>query len=113
MDLFFVVVYQGILQMAYLESLLERAAKEFLVHVGSAFGNGLNIKHVDFDADFLKVRQKADKELLEAKRASKMRSFADTKKGQEVQKNKEEKGISSAPKRKSKVGREEKENVSG
>merc|ERR1719511_124205 len=43
MDLFFVVVYQGILQMAYLESLLERAANQFLVHVESAFGNGLNI----------------------------------------------------------------------
>lgn len=113
MDLFFVVVYQGILQIAYLEGLLERAAKEFLGHVGSAFGNGLTIKHVDFDADFLKVRQKADRELLESKKVAKMRSFADTKKGQEVQKNKEEKGISSTAKRKSKGAKDEKENISG
>jgi len=112
MDLFFVVVYQGILQIAYLEGLLERAAKEFLVHVGSAFGNGLSIKHVDFDADFMKVRQKADRELLESKKAAKMRTFADTKKGKDVQKNKEEKGISGAVKKKSKGGKEEKENAS-
>jgi len=113
MDLFFVVVYQGILQIAYLEGLLERAVKEFLVHVGSAFGNGLNIKHVDFDADFTKVRQKADRELLESKKVQKMRSFADTKKGQSVQKNKEEKGISTISKRKSRSGKDEKENISG
>jgi len=33
LDLFFVVVYQGILQLSYLESLLERTANEFLGHV--------------------------------------------------------------------------------
>jgi len=106
MDIFFVVVYQGILQMAYLEGLLERAAKEFLNHVGSAFGNGLNIMRVDFDADFQKVRQRADRELLESKKAAKMRSFADTKKGQEVQKNKEERGIATNSKKKTKGAKE-------
>lgn len=93
LDLFFVVVYQGILQLSYLESLLERTANEFLGHVGGAFGNGMTIKNVSFDADFLKIRQKCDREALEAKKAAKMRSFADTKKGHDVAKNKEEKGL--------------------
>mmetsp|Transcript_43247 Transcript_43247/g.123280 ORF Transcript_43247/g.123280 Transcript_43247/m.123280 type:complete len:620 (-) Transcript_43247:94-1953(-) len=113
MDLFFVVVYQGILQLSYLEGMLERVAKEFLNHVGSAFGSGLNIKHVDFDADFLRIRQKTDKELQESKKASKMRSFADTKKGKDVKKNQEEKGITTTSKKKVKGGKEEKENLSG
>jgi len=99
LDLFFVVVYQGILQLSYLESLLERTANEFLGHVGSAFGNGMTIKNVNFDTDFLKIRQKCDREALEAKKAAKMRSFADTKKGQGVVKNKEEKGLPVAAKK--------------
>lgn len=108
MDIFFVVVYQGILQMAYLESLLSSVAKDFLNHVSGAFGNGLSIKHIDFDADFSKARQKADKELLESKRPRGMRSFSDTKKGQQVQKNAEEKGLSGgASGKKSKGGDED------
>jgi len=99
LDLFFVVVYQGILQLSYLESLLERTANEFLGHVGSAFGNGMTIKNVNFDADFLKIRQKCDREALEAKKAAKMRSFADTKKGKEVAKNNKEKGLPAATKK--------------
>lgn len=108
MDIFFVVVYQGILQMAYLESLLSSVAKDFLNHVSGAFGNGLSIKHIDFDADFVKARQKADKELMESKRPRGMRSFADTKKGLQVQKNAEEKGLSGgASGKKSKGGDED------
>jgi len=93
MDLFFVVVYQGILQIAYLEGLLSMVAKEFLNQVADGFGNGMNIKHIDFDKAFMEVRRKVDKEQMESKRPKAMRSFADTKKGQEVQKNKEEKGL--------------------
>lgn len=109
LDIFLVVVYQGILQIAYLESLLAMAAKEVLRYVADGFGNGLNIKHIDFDADFLKIRQKADKELLESRKARTMKSFEDTKKGQEVQKQREERGITpAAPKKKSK-GKEDKD----
>mmetsp|Transcript_28302 Transcript_28302/g.85311 ORF Transcript_28302/g.85311 Transcript_28302/m.85311 type:complete len:608 (-) Transcript_28302:88-1911(-) len=68
MDLFFVVVYQGILQLAHLEGLLSSVAEKFLNHVAGGFGNGLNIKHVDFDAAFMEVRRKVDKEALAAKR---------------------------------------------
>lgn len=93
MDLFFVVVYQGILQIAYLEALLERAGEEFLKHFGSAFGNGMNIKKVDFDKHFDELRKKADKELAESKRKTTMRSFADTKKGAAVIKTQTESGV--------------------
>eukprot|EP00434_Breviolum_minutum_P024014 symbB.v1.2.021191.t1/scaffold1779.1/size154953/19 len=103
MDLFFVVVYQGILQIAYLEGLLSMAAKEFNHHIANSFGSGLTIKHVDFDQDFLRCRQKADKELKESRRPGGMRSFADTKKGADVQKNREEKGLP-APAKKGKSG---------
>lgn len=67
-DLFLVVAYQGILSVAYLDSLLSMVGKEFLNHIGSTFGNGLHIKHVDFDAAFLEVRRKVDKEALESRR---------------------------------------------
>ena len=87
MDMFFVAVYQGILQMAYLDSLLSMVAKEFVASIGDAFGDGLSIKHVDFDAEFMKCRQKVDKEAKEAKKPQAMRSFAETKKGKEVEKN--------------------------
>mmetsp|Transcript_20036 Transcript_20036/g.51226 ORF Transcript_20036/g.51226 Transcript_20036/m.51226 type:complete len:596 (-) Transcript_20036:118-1905(-) len=106
MELIFVAVYQGILQIAYLESLLSSVAKEFVNSIGDAFGNGLSIKHVDFDAEFGKVRQKVDKEAREAKRPQAMRSFADTKKGKEVVKSNDEKGISNAPKKKVKGGKD-------
>jgi len=86
MDLFFVVVYQGILQITYLEGLLERAAKEFLNHVSSGFGSGLNIKRVDFEADFRKLLQKEDQKLVESKKPRAMKSFAETKKGLQVAK---------------------------
>ncbi|CAE8631677.1 unnamed protein product, partial [Polarella glacialis] len=101
MDIFLVVVYQGILQLAYLEGLLAYAAKEFVHSIGSTFGNGLSIKHVDFDADFRKAQQKADKELKESKNVRTMRSFDQTKKGSGVLKNKEEKGITGPAKKKS------------
>jgi len=103
-DIFFVVVYQGILQMAYLDGLLSLVAKEFMHHVGQSFGNGLTIKSVTFDSDFQKCRQKADKELKESKRPSGMRSFAETKKGAEVKKNQEEKGISGSSSKKGRSG---------
>lgn len=97
LDTFFVVVYQGILQMAYLEALLAMAGKEFVALVADAFGNGLSIKHVDFDAAFLKARHKADKDLLESRRPKAAMTFAETKKGQEVLKKHEERGGNSAP----------------
>ncbi|CAJ1404016.1 unnamed protein product [Effrenium voratum] len=101
MDLFFVVVYQGILQIAYLEGLLTMVAKEFVHHLGNGFGAGMTIKHVEFDQDFLRCRQKADKELKDSRRQGGMRSFENTKKGADVQKNREEKGL---PAKKSKSG---------
>eukprot|EP00928_Gymnodinium_smaydae_P061657 TRINITY_DN45691_c0_g1_i1.p1 TRINITY_DN45691_c0_g1~~TRINITY_DN45691_c0_g1_i1.p1 ORF type:complete len:634 (+),score=211.44 TRINITY_DN45691_c0_g1_i1:69-1904(+) len=105
-DIFFVCVYQGILQMAYLEALLALAAKEFINKVtdgtgkslAEVFGAGMTIKRVDFDADFRKVVKKADKDYAESRRAKPMKSFAETKKGQEVAKNKEDKGIPSKAK---------------
>jgi len=69
MDIFFVVVYQGILTVTHLDRLLELASKEFVNHVGDTFGNGLNIKRVDFDATFMEVRRKVDNEAREARRA--------------------------------------------
>mmetsp|Transcript_58761 Transcript_58761/g.137170 ORF Transcript_58761/g.137170 Transcript_58761/m.137170 type:complete len:614 (+) Transcript_58761:88-1929(+) len=109
MDTFFVVVYQGILQMVYLEGLLAHAAERFLNHVGGAFGNGMSIKRVDFDADFKKVMQKANEQLMELKRQKQIRSFADTKKGQEVIKHQEENNI---PKPKKKEKSKDKDNGS-
>mmetsp|Transcript_113810 Transcript_113810/g.317869 ORF Transcript_113810/g.317869 Transcript_113810/m.317869 type:complete len:597 (-) Transcript_113810:142-1932(-) len=93
MDLFFVVVYQGILQIAYLEGLLSMVAKEFLSHVADAFGNGLSIKHVDFDSAFLECRRKVDKEALESKRPKNAKSFTDAKKGTAAEKSREEKSL--------------------
>jgi len=93
MDTFFVVVYQGILQMAYLESLLAMATKEFFKQFSDSFGNGLTLKRVDFDATFLEVRKKADREQMEARKPKGMKSFGETKKGQEVLKSREEKGL--------------------
>lgn len=69
MDLFFVVVYQGILNVTHLDRLLDLAAKEFLNQVGETYGNGLSIKHVDFNAAFMEVRRKVDTEAREARRA--------------------------------------------
>mmetsp|Transcript_69731 Transcript_69731/g.167404 ORF Transcript_69731/g.167404 Transcript_69731/m.167404 type:complete len:613 (-) Transcript_69731:153-1991(-) len=106
MDLFFVVVYQGILPLAYLEGMLSHAAEKFLVHVGGAFGRGMSIKSVDFDADFKKIMQKANEQLAELKKQKNIRSFADTKKGQEVLKSQEENGVVKKKKTKSKEGKE-------
>mmetsp|Transcript_15435 Transcript_15435/g.42438 ORF Transcript_15435/g.42438 Transcript_15435/m.42438 type:complete len:613 (+) Transcript_15435:133-1971(+) len=104
MDIFFVAVYQGILQMAYIEALLSLAAKEFLSRVTDVFGNGMNIKHFDFDDDFTKVLKKATKDYQESKRPRAMRSFAETKRGQDVIKNAEEKNITKGSKKKGKNG---------
>lgn len=107
MDLFFVVVYQGILQITYLEGLLEAAAKEFMKSLTSlgGFDNGMSIKRVEFDAEFRKVLQKTDAALMESKRSRPMKTFADTKKGQEVLKNKADKGeLPSEGKRRGKKG---------
>jgi signal recognition particle receptor subunit alpha len=110
LDLFFVVVYQSILPITYLEGLLTSASKEFIKTVDETmggFGNGLQVKHVPFDAEFRRIREKVDKEQQALrKKGTAMRSFADTKKGQEVAKTREEKGIS-APKKKTKGGNDE------
>lgn len=114
LDLFFVVVYQGIVTMAYLENLLESAAKAFLVHLHDGVGSGLSALKppytVDFDADWRKVLQKADKDLKESKRPRQMKSFDQTNKGQKVLKEKEDKGTGDkAPKknRKSKKSKDD------
>lgn len=102
-DVFLVVCYQGILQMAYLETLLSLVGKEVMHQIGHCFGSGMSIKNISFDAEFAKCRQKADKELKDSKRSSGMRTFADTKKGAAAEKNKQEKGIT-GPAKKSKGG---------
>mmetsp|Transcript_21297 Transcript_21297/g.38897 ORF Transcript_21297/g.38897 Transcript_21297/m.38897 type:complete len:616 (-) Transcript_21297:60-1907(-) len=109
MDTFFVVVYQGILQMVYLEGLLAHAAERFMNHVGGAFGNGMSIRRVDFDPDFKKIMQKANEQLMELKKQKQIRSFSDTKKGQEVMKHQEENNV---PKPKKKEKSKDKENGS-
>lgn len=109
MDIFFVVVYQGILQIAYLEGLLETAAKNFLTHIVDDFGNGMKIKKVDFDADFRKLLQKVDKDFAESKRRSVMKSFSETKKGLEVLKNKDGNAPAAKPSKKGKDGKGEDE----
>lgn len=105
LDLFFVVVYQSILPLTYLEALLSQVSKEFISTVNetlNGFGDGLTLKHVDFDVQFRKIREKCDKEKQAAQRkGATMKSFAETKKGMEAQKNKQEKGIAE-PKRKAK-----------
>ncbi|CAK0838540.1 unnamed protein product [Prorocentrum cordatum] len=112
LDLFFVVVYQSILPITYLEGLLTSASKEFIKTVDETmggFGNGLQVKHVPFDAQFRRIREKVDKEQQALrKKGTAMRSFSDTKKGQEVAKVREEKGLSAgAPKKKTKGGNDE------
>eukprot|EP00927_Polykrikos_kofoidii_P066348 TRINITY_DN61965_c0_g1_i1.p1 TRINITY_DN61965_c0_g1~~TRINITY_DN61965_c0_g1_i1.p1 ORF type:complete len:641 (+),score=158.33 TRINITY_DN61965_c0_g1_i1:101-1924(+) len=84
LDLFFVVVYQGVLQLTYLESLLTSAAKEFVNQVSDTLGNGMNIKRVDFEASFRKVILKADKERMESRRPRQMSSVCSTKKGKDI-----------------------------
>jgi len=114
LELFFVAVYQRIVQITYLEGLLASAANEFLKHVTDGIGKTLDIKppyRVDFDADFRKVLAKADKDALVAKRAPAMKTFEQTKKGAQVKKNQEEQGVkSSIPKKKSKGSKDGKEN---
>jgi len=94
MDLFFVVVYQGILQMPYLEGLLEAVAKKFLDQVvegmgrlADVFGNGLSVKRVDFDKDFKTTLEKVDNKQRELRRGGAgIKNFADTSKGKEITK---------------------------
>merc|ERR1719329_1231661 len=91
---FFVVVYQGILQMPYLEGLLDAVAKKFLDQVvegmgrlADVFGNGLSVKRVDFDKDFKATLEKIDMKQRELRRGgSAIKSFADTSKGKEITK---------------------------
>jgi len=69
MDMFLVVVYEGIVTMAYLEGLLADAAKAFLSHI-TELTNGAGLKFikppytVDFDESCKKVLAKADKDLM-------------------------------------------------
>lgn len=102
MDLLFVAVYQGILQISYLEGLLSLVSKEFLAKVVNDFGTGLNLKHVEFNEEFRKSLSQADKEHLAAKRSAAAAVRNDTaKKGQEKDT------------KKSKGGAEAKENTDG
>merc|ERR1712176_1180007 len=74
MDLLFVVVYQGILQITYLEELLSMSSEEFLEKYSQAFGNGLpKIKRVDFSETFNEIQSKADKQLKMSKRPAAMK----------------------------------------
>jgi len=99
-DLFLVVVYQGILQIAYLEQLLSGVAKEFVSHIVDDFGNGMNLKQVNFDADFQKVMLKTSAQMKASRRSTPMKTFAETKKGTEVMKNMKEKGLTARTKKK-------------
>jgi len=116
LDLFFVVVYQSILPITYLEGLLTSASKEFIKTVDETmggFGNGLQVKHVKFDEEFRRIREKVDKDQQALrKKGTAMRSFADTKKGQEVVKSKAQ-GLSAPKKKKTKGGNDEDDDEDG
>merc|ERR1712194_488537 len=96
--------YQGILNITYLDSLLNMVSKEFVSKIGDGFGNGLNIKHVDFGTTFMDCRRKVDKEALEARRGTGNESFDQTKRGQAVAQKREEKGLPTSSNSKPKAG---------
>merc|ERR1719329_58029 len=112
---FFVVVYQGILQMPYLEGLLEAVAKKFLDQVvegmgrlADVFGNGLSVKRVDFDKDFKATLEKIDMKQRELRRGgSAIKSFADTSKGKEITKKQGKPAADSAADDKSKKSKQQ------
>jgi len=115
LDVFFVVVYQGILTLAYVEGLLADAAKAFLNHIPDGREGLSALKSpytVEFDNDWKKVLAKADKDLKESKRPRQMKTFDQTNKGKAVIKNNEEKGIDTGAKKKKKGSKGDKDDGS-
>ncbi len=91
LELVFVVVYQKILQLLYLEEMLELVKKKFC----NLFGEAIKTKTLDlskplaFDKQFEKVQQLLEVKAAEAKQTkASQRRFEETKKGQEVKKQK-------------------------
>mmetsp|Transcript_62908 Transcript_62908/g.99867 ORF Transcript_62908/g.99867 Transcript_62908/m.99867 type:complete len:611 (+) Transcript_62908:92-1924(+) len=85
-DMFFVAVYQGIVQMTYLDALLTDCAKVFLKKVSNGVSLDLRPPYtVDFDDEWKKVLEKADKEHKDRRRNPvQMKSFAETDKGKKI-----------------------------
>lgn len=76
-----VAIYQGIVQAQYLNTLLELIRKEFISVLN---GRGKEVvEPVDYDAKYKEHAARALKAMQDAKRPQ-MKSFADTKKGQDV-----------------------------
>lgn len=103
LDLFFVVVYQGIKTMEYLEELLSDCSKAFLHQLNDLGGlKGLKPPYgIEFDGSFKKVLAKADRGARENRRSVSMKSFDQTDKGKKVLKDQEDKGIDRPSKKKS------------
>uniref|UniRef100_A0A0G4HDE6 SRP54-type proteins GTP-binding domain-containing protein n=1 Tax=Chromera velia CCMP2878 TaxID=1169474 RepID=A0A0G4HDE6_9ALVE len=94
LGLIFVVAYQGILPVEYLESLLNLCKSEFVAALGGKVGMhcaDLSLP-LNFEAKFKQILDRCDRQQLDSKKRGGMRSFADTKRGQEVIKDKGGKG---------------------
>mmetsp|Transcript_18290 Transcript_18290/g.40488 ORF Transcript_18290/g.40488 Transcript_18290/m.40488 type:complete len:586 (-) Transcript_18290:96-1853(-) len=75
LDLVFVVIYQGILALTYLESILDSVKAEFV----SQLGGKVTTNRLEFTDSFLAIMKKADKHLT---RRSTKPSVSDTKRPQ-------------------------------
>eukprot|EP00397_Hematodinium_sp_SG-2012_P017667 GEMP01018076.1.p1 GENE.GEMP01018076.1~~GEMP01018076.1.p1 ORF type:complete len:588 (+),score=166.88 GEMP01018076.1:26-1789(+) len=97
LGLFFVVIYQGILQMTYLDQLLSAVAHDFVGLLDTTVSL-LDLQPHNYDARFKTMLQKVDKAAREIKRPAQMRTFEETKKGLNVTRGKEgNKGLKASP----------------
>ncbi|KAI9310431.1 signal recognition particle, alpha subunit, N-terminal-domain-containing protein [Dichotomocladium elegans] len=80
-DLVFVVVYQKILQLGYIDELLETVKKLFLDLFASsiAIDNGINCNYNSFDSAFAKLLQQLEEKHTKSRQRT-PRKFEDTKK---------------------------------
>jgi len=108
LGLFFVVIYQGILQMSYLDHLLNSVATDFIGLLDTT-ANVIDLQPQNYDSRFKIMLQKVDKAGKELKSANKMRTFEETKKGKTISKTKDKSG----GKAKSPVEEEEDEEEEG
>jgi len=89
LEIFFVAIYQGILQFAYLENLLKFCANEFinsdLFKLGGKFFDGgmevLRKPYDEFTRIFQKILEKCDAMAMESRGPRQMRTFEQTQKG--------------------------------
>ncbi|CEM02492.1 unnamed protein product [Vitrella brassicaformis CCMP3155] len=79
LELVFVVVYQGIQNLLYIDALLDSVKTAFIEHIGGKVN--LSCRKVAFEAKFMKILQDCETKAKEIKRTTVMRSFCETKKG--------------------------------